>query len=68
MQILKDITIRHHVIRGQKINFVPGWDCHGLPIELKAIGADDTRSDNMYPLYIRQKCKQLHSRIFLYFI
>ncbi|XP_017476713.1 PREDICTED: isoleucine--tRNA ligase, mitochondrial isoform X1 [Rhagoletis zephyria] len=35
-KILKDITIRQHVVRGQKVHYKPGWDCHGLPIELKA--------------------------------
>uniref|UniRef100_W8BNK4 isoleucine--tRNA ligase n=1 Tax=Ceratitis capitata TaxID=7213 RepID=W8BNK4_CERCA len=35
-KILKDITLRNHVTRGQKVHYVPGWDCHGLPIELKA--------------------------------
>uniref|UniRef100_A0A034VJ05 Isoleucine--tRNA ligase, mitochondrial n=1 Tax=Bactrocera dorsalis TaxID=27457 RepID=A0A034VJ05_BACDO len=35
-KILKDITLRQHTVRGQKVNYIPGWDCHGLPIELKA--------------------------------
>ncbi|XP_068212857.1 isoleucine--tRNA ligase, mitochondrial [Palaemon carinicauda] len=35
-KILKDITIRHKLLKGYKIHYVPGWDCHGLPIELKA--------------------------------
>lgn len=35
-QILKDITLKHHVIRNRKVHYKPGWDCHGLPIELKA--------------------------------
>jgi len=36
-KILKDITGRFHSARGQRLHWVPGWDCHGLPIELKAI-------------------------------
>jgi isoleucyl-tRNA synthetase len=36
-QILKDITNRYKLLRGYQINYVPGWDCHGLPIELKAV-------------------------------
>ncbi|VDP32046.1 unnamed protein product [Echinostoma caproni] len=35
-KFLKDVAIRYHILRGQRVNFVPGWDCHGLPIELKA--------------------------------
>jgi len=36
-KILKDITVRYECSRGHKIHFLPGWDCHGLPIELKAV-------------------------------
>ena len=35
-KILKDITCRVHARRG-RVDWVPGWDCHGLPIELKAL-------------------------------
>ena len=33
-KILKDITIKHKTMRGFNAPFIPGWDCHGLPIEL----------------------------------
>lgn len=36
-KILKDITCRFQLSRGKVVDFVPGWDCHGLPIELKAL-------------------------------
>ena len=36
-KILKDITCRVQVSHGRRVNYVPGWDCHGLPIELKAL-------------------------------
>lgn len=36
LQILKDITLRQKLLQGYKVHYVPGWDCHGLPIELKA--------------------------------
>ncbi|KAJ8985159.1 hypothetical protein NQ317_012811 [Molorchus minor] len=39
------------MLNGNKVHFVPGWDCHGLPIELKAI-ADSTGMD---PIEIRNK-------------
>jgi len=35
-KVLKDIINRHKLLRGHRIEYVPGWDCHGLPIELKA--------------------------------
>uniref|UniRef100_T1GHN0 isoleucine--tRNA ligase n=1 Tax=Megaselia scalaris TaxID=36166 RepID=T1GHN0_MEGSC len=39
-------------MNGKKINYIPGWDCHGLPIELKAL-AEGTKAS---PLEIRTKC------------
>src|ERR1700754_4053175 len=36
-KILKDIICRSELARGKRIDYVPGWDCHGLPIELKAL-------------------------------
>ena len=35
-KVLKDIVNRYKVMKGFKIHYRPGWDCHGLPIELKA--------------------------------
>ena len=34
-KILKDIITRFHQMEGKDSNYVPGWDCHGLPIEWK---------------------------------
>ncbi|MCJ1379872.1 isoleucine-tRNA ligase [Xylographa soralifera] len=36
-KILKDITCRFQLSQGRRVDYVPGWDCHGLPIELKAL-------------------------------
>jgi isoleucyl-tRNA synthetase len=36
-KILKDIVCRTQLARGKQVNYVPGWDCHGLPIEIKAL-------------------------------
>ncbi|KAI9487472.1 MAG: tRNA synthetases class I-domain-containing protein [Benjaminiella poitrasii] len=36
-KILKDIINRYKTIQGHKVFYRPGWDCHGLPIELKAL-------------------------------
>ncbi|KAI8970947.1 tRNA synthetases class I-domain-containing protein [Pilobolus umbonatus] len=36
-KILKDIVNRYRILRGNKVYYRPGWDCHGLPIELKAL-------------------------------
>ncbi|KAH8269968.1 hypothetical protein KR018_001134 [Drosophila ironensis] len=52
-KILKDITLRQRVAQGQRVNYVPGWDCHGLPIELKATSA----APGQNALEIRQKSR-----------
>ncbi|KAA1476621.1 isoleucyl-tRNA synthetase [Dentipellis sp. KUC8613] len=36
-KILKDIINRYHVSLGHQVHYIPGWDCHGLPIENKAL-------------------------------
>jgi isoleucyl-tRNA synthetase len=36
-KILKDIVCRTQLAQGKRVSYVPGWDCHGLPIELKAL-------------------------------
>ncbi|KIM42355.1 hypothetical protein M413DRAFT_444780 [Hebeloma cylindrosporum] len=36
-KVVKDIINRFHLLQGRRIHYVPGWDCHGLPIENKAM-------------------------------
>ncbi|PIB01453.1 Isoleucine--tRNA ligase, chloroplastic/mitochondrial [Cercospora beticola] len=36
-KILKDLMLRTELFRGKRVHYRPGWDCHGLPIELKAL-------------------------------
>ncbi|KAI0264675.1 tRNA synthetases class I-domain-containing protein [Gloeopeniophorella convolvens] len=46
-KILKDIVNRYHVSLGHRVHYIPGWDCHGLPIEnkaLKAVQVEDHRA------------------------
>src|SRR5271154_1229799 len=53
--VLKDIVLKYQNMSGRYAPFVPGWDCHGLPIEhkvMKELGADETD-----PVKIREKCE-----------
>ncbi|XP_048259044.1 isoleucine--tRNA ligase, mitochondrial-like isoform X1 [Haliotis rufescens] len=52
-KILKDITNRFKLMQGYKVHYVPGWDCHGLPIELKAVN----HQKELSPLEIRKKAE-----------
>jgi isoleucyl-tRNA synthetase len=36
-KILKDFINKYQLLKGRKVRYVPGWDCHGLPIELKVL-------------------------------
>ena len=48
-KILKDIIIKYQTLRGKSAPYIPGWDCHGLPIEFKVSQemrkAGDTTAD-----------------------
>ena len=36
-KVLKDIINKYKTLKGFRVHYVPGWDCHGLPIELKVL-------------------------------
>jgi len=53
-KVLKDMTSKYHLMNGEKVNFRPGFDCHGLPTELavqKKWGRLDTTE-------LRFRCKE----------
>lgn len=54
-KITKDIICRTKVAEGKNVDYIPGWDCHGLPIELKALEKHDWKrgSSNENPVKIR---------------
>jgi isoleucyl-tRNA synthetase len=57
-KILKDIVIKYKTLRGFQAPYVPGWDCHGLPIEFKV--TQDMRkagAGNFDPATIRNACE-----------
>jgi isoleucyl-tRNA synthetase len=55
-KILKDFINRYKLLRGYKINFIPGWDCHGLPIEMKAI--NQSNNEQISPTIIRKLSRE----------
>jgi len=44
-KILKDIVVRSKRMSGYSVSFMPGWDCHGLPIELKVTAEQANLTD-----------------------
>ncbi|KAK1985002.1 isoleucyl-tRNA synthetase [Colletotrichum cereale] len=58
-KILKDMINRFKVQQGYRIRYRPGWDCHGLPIEMKAVGTSGGK--DMTATEIRKAARQLAS-------
>ncbi|OKH12718.1 isoleucine--tRNA ligase [[Limnothrix rosea] IAM M-220] len=57
-KVLKDIINKYKLLQGHKIRYVPGWDCHGLPIELKVLqNMNEETRKNLTPLKLRYKAR-----------
>jgi isoleucyl-tRNA synthetase len=55
-KVLKDVINKYQVLRGRRVRFVPGWDCHGLPIELKVLQSmDQEQRQALTPIKLRKK-------------
>ena len=57
-KVLKDIIVKYKSMTGFDANYVPGWDCHGLPIELKAIKQLGVDSGKIDPVTLRKSCRE----------
>ncbi len=57
-KILKDIIVKHRSMSGYRAPYVPGWDCHGLPIELNVTKKLGSKAETMPKAEIRQKCRE----------
>lgn len=57
-KILKDIIIKAQTINGKDAPYVPGWDCHGLPIELNVEKQVGKAGDKVDAKTFRQKCRE----------
>lgn len=54
---LKDIIVKQKNMNGYCAPYVPGWDTHGLPIELKALKANGADKNAISPVELRRHCK-----------
>ena len=55
-KILKDIINKTALLQGKRARFIPGWDCHGLPIELKVLqGLKSSERAELTPVSLRKK-------------
>ncbi|CAG8959133.1 hypothetical protein HYFRA_00012996 [Hymenoscyphus fraxineus] len=62
-KILKDIICRVKIQDGRRVVYIPGWDCHGLPIEIKALerqrGNDSTGEHQLDAVGVRAAAREL---------
>ncbi|MDR3317391.1 MAG: class I tRNA ligase family protein, partial [Puniceicoccales bacterium] len=63
-KILKDIILRYKSMRGYRTPYIPGWDCHGLPIEHKVVKALKEAEKELAAGALREECAQF-SRSFM---
>jgi isoleucyl-tRNA synthetase len=57
-KVLKDIIIKYKNLQGFRAPFIPGWDCHGLPIELKVTKELGDKRKDMTKKDIRELCRK----------
>ena len=57
-KILKDIINRVAIKKGHRISYIPGWDCHGLPIEHKVLKDLGKRRGDLSDSEIRAHCRK----------
>ncbi len=68
-KVLKDFINKYKILKGYRVRFVPGWDCHGLPIELKVLQKlKNEERRNLDILGLRRKAteyakKQIYSQM-----
>ena len=64
-KILKDVVTRFHQMNGKDSNYVPGWDCHGLPIEWKIeeqYKKDKKNKDEVPISEFRKECREFANK------
>lgn len=57
-KVLKDVIVKYKTMRGMNAHYIPGWDCHGLPIELQALKDMGKRKEEVSQAEFRKKARQ----------
>jgi len=61
-KVLKDFLVKYKTMTGFNAPYVPGWDCHGLPIESKVVTELGDKAKQMSKPDIRRDCKKYASK------
>jgi len=57
-KILKDFIVKSKSMRGYLSPYIPGWDCHGLPIEIRVDQLLGPKKKDMSIIEIREECRK----------
>ncbi|MEM7809000.1 MAG: isoleucine--tRNA ligase [Planctomycetota bacterium] len=57
-KVLKDVVCRYQTMKGRRVPYVPGWDCHGLPIEHKVQQKLGPKLRELDTLTVRRLCRE----------
>ncbi|TFG63587.1 MAG: isoleucine--tRNA ligase, partial [Nitrospirales bacterium] len=57
-KILKDIIIKSKTMDGFRVPYIPGWDCHGLPIEHQVSKELGSKKKDLSPVELRKICRE----------
>jgi isoleucyl-tRNA synthetase len=56
-KILKDLITRHRTMQGYRAPYIPGWDNHGLPIEVQVMKEFREKKERWTPETLRKRCR-----------
>lgn len=58
-KLLKDFINRKQLLNGKQVHYIPGWDCHGLPIELKVLQTMKSKErQKLTPIALRKRAAE----------
>ncbi len=61
-KIVKDMVVKSKSMAGFRAPYIPGWDCHGLPIESKVEKELGGKKDSVSPAEFRRRCREYANR------
>lgn len=61
-KLLKDFVVRSRSMEGNRAPYIPGWDCHGLPIEHQVLKELGPKKNELSKIEIRKLCREYAER------
>jgi len=63
-KIVKDVVVKRQLMAGRPAPYVPGWDCHGMPIEHQVLRDLGPAARTMSRLEIRRRCREFADKYY----